>query len=96
LVAVLEGYGVIRLVATKTGQEVSRLETSDHTRLLPLSFSPDGGRLYALGGQTGSLYIWDLRLLRTRLKALDADWDWPALAPARPSEPITAVEVLLK
>jgi WD40 repeat protein len=84
LVAVGEGYGIIRLVATETGQEVSRLETSDRTRLGPVGFSPDGGRLYAVGEQTRALYIWDLRLIRARLKALDADWDWPEFSPPLP------------
>jgi serine/threonine protein kinase/WD40 repeat protein len=81
LAAVGEGYGVIRLIGTEIGQEITRLETSDKTQLHPLEFSPDGGRLYALGEQTRSLYIWDLRRIRARLKAIDADWDWPELSP---------------
>jgi WD40 repeat protein len=81
LAAVGGGFGEIRLVATETGQEVSRLETTDQTKLWPLAFSPDGGRLYALGEQTRNLYIWDLRLMRARLKAMDADWDWPEFSP---------------
>jgi hypothetical protein len=81
LVAVGEGYGMIRLVGTETGQEVSRLETTDQTKLNPIGFSPDGGRLYAVGEQTRALYIWDLRHIRARLKAMDADWDWPEFAP---------------
>jgi WD40 repeat protein len=87
LVAFGEGYSVIRLVATETGQDVARLETTDQTRLLPLGFSPDGGRLYALGEQNRTLYIWDLRLMRARLKAMDADWDWPEFAPPLPNPP---------
>jgi hypothetical protein len=81
-------------VATETDQEVSYLETTDQNTLTPLEFSPDGGRLYAVGEQPRALYIWDLRLIRSRLKALDADWDWPDRPPADPTEPNTAVEVL--
>lgn len=81
LAAVGGGFGVIRLMGTETGQEVSRLETTDQTKLQPLAFSPDGGRLYALGEQTKNLYIWDLRRIRSRLKAMDADWDWPEFSP---------------
>ena len=90
LVAVGKGDGVVRLVAAETGQEVSRLETTDQTSLQPVGFSPDGGRLYAVGGVTGALYIWDLRHIRARLKAMDADWDWPAFSPpaGREGEPI--------
>jgi WD40 repeat protein len=87
LVAVGGEYGMIRLVATETGREVSRLETTDQTKLRPLGFSPCGGRLYALGDQTRALYIWDLRLIRARLKAVGTDWDWPAFSPLpRPLE----------
>jgi hypothetical protein len=81
LVAVGDKVGMIRLIGTETGQEVSRLETADQTKLTPLRFSPDGGRLYAFGEQTRTLYIWDLRHIRARLKAMDADWDWPEFSP---------------
>jgi tetratricopeptide (TPR) repeat protein len=87
LVAVGEGFGVIRLVEAETGKEVSRLETSDHIALHPAGFSPDGGRLYAVGKQNGALYIWDLRLIRARLKAMGADWDAPPLPAPKPTPP---------
>jgi WD40 repeat protein len=94
LVAFGEGYGGIRLVGTETGQDVCRLETTDQTRLLPLGFSPDGGRLYALGEQNRTLYIWDLRLIRARLKAMGADWDWDEFAPPLPNPPDDAPPVV--
>jgi serine/threonine protein kinase/tetratricopeptide (TPR) repeat protein/WD40 repeat protein len=86
LAAVGEGYGVIRLEETESGEEVSRLETIDQTRLVPLGFSPDGRRLYAWGQESRAVYIWDLRLIRARLKAMDADWDWPAFPPPPPAD----------
>jgi hypothetical protein len=46
--------------------------------------------------QTRALYIWDLRLIRARLKAMDAGWDWPEFAPAVRTEPVTTVEVLAR
>jgi len=94
LLAVGDGTGVVRLEATDTGREVARLEVTDPTWLTPIGFSPDGGRLYACGDENAALYIWDLRLLRSRLKAMNADWDWPKLPPAEPIEPVTAVEVI--
>jgi WD40 repeat protein/tRNA A-37 threonylcarbamoyl transferase component Bud32 len=96
LVVVGESHGLLRLVATESGKEITRLETDDWTNLEPLGFSPDGGRLYAVGAQSGLLYIWDLRLIRARLKDMKADWEWPEFAPAVATEPVTKVEILAK
>jgi hypothetical protein len=93
LVAVGEGYGVVRLLECETGREVARLEVADQTRLSPRAFAPDGGTLYAVGIENRLLYIWDVRLLRARLKALDADQDWPELPPAAPAGPPASIEV---
>jgi tetratricopeptide (TPR) repeat protein len=78
---------VVRLVGTETGKEVSRMETTDHITLSPAGFSPDGGRFYAIGEQNRALYIWDLRLIRSRLKAMGADWDVPPLPEPKPTLP---------
>jgi tetratricopeptide (TPR) repeat protein/WD40 repeat protein/tRNA A-37 threonylcarbamoyl transferase component Bud32 len=94
LLAVGEGKGIVRLEDTETGREVARLEVTDATRQIPIAFSPDGSRFYASGESNGSLYIWDLRLIRSRLKEMKADWDWPEIPPAAAVDPVTAVEVL--
>jgi hypothetical protein len=72
------------------------LEVAEPTWLVPVAFSPDGGRLYAFGKDAHALHLWtwDLRHLRARLKELGADWDWPDFPPAAPVEPVTAVEVV--
>jgi WD40 repeat protein len=96
LIAVGEGVGVVRLLECENGREVARLEVADPTWLIPGAFSPDGGRLYAIGQDAHALHLWtwDLHHLRARLKELGADWYWPELPPAAPLEPTTAVEVI--
>src|SRR5262249_14564941 len=50
----------------------------------PVCFTPDGARLIVWGHGDGSLGVWDLRLIRTQLKELGLDWDWPEFGPAGP------------
>jgi eukaryotic-like serine/threonine-protein kinase len=96
LLAVEDAPGVIRLVETDTGREVVRLESPEQSRLSPQCFSPDGTRLLACGGDTGSLHVWDLRLLRQELAQLGLEWNAPAYPPRQPiiaAQPLR-VEVL--
>jgi WD40 repeat protein len=97
LIAVGEGVGTVRLLECETGREVSRLEVADPTWLNPVAISPDGGRLYAVGKDAYALHLWswDLRHLRSRLKSLGADWDWPEFPPAPPIEKVTVVDVVM-
>jgi WD40 repeat protein len=85
--------GYVRLVRPESGTEVVRLFTADHTRASPLGFTPDGGRLCALG-ENNLLYVWDLTLIRQQLRDLALDWDDEPLPPPCPAarEPL-AVEV---
>src|SRR6185295_6181126 len=66
--------GVYRLVELRTGREVARLEDPDPTSGPPV-FSPDGTRLIV--SARDGLRVWDLRLIRIRLKEMDLDWDAP-------------------
>jgi eukaryotic-like serine/threonine-protein kinase len=94
LLALNDVGGVIRLVTTDGGREVARLTGSEPGGYSPACFSPDGTRLVAtvLGGK--ALYVWDLRLIRQQLKAMDLDWDWPDFPPAPAEEkPVTSVTV---
>jgi WD40 repeat protein len=96
LIAAGEGLGAVRLLECETGREVARLEVADPTWLVPAAFSPDGGRLHAVGTANRALHLWtwDLRYLRSRLEELGADWDWPEFPPPAAIEPVTAVEVI--
>ncbi len=75
-----EGY--LRLIRLDTGKELARLPSPEAGRLLPMSFTQDGSILMASGEETGYVYIYDLRLLRSGLAELGLDWDLPAYPPA--------------
>jgi WD40 repeat protein len=85
--------GYVRLLRPESGAEVVRLFTADHTRTHPLGFTPDGGRLCALG-ENNLLYVWDLARIRPQLRDLALDWDDEPLPPPFPvaREPL-AVEL---
>ncbi len=96
--------GSIRLVSTETDQEFALLPSPELGHgFAPASFSPDGSRLLAVGGETGSLYVFDLLRIREQLAELSLDWaetqpalpsrtgdDNPALAPPLQVELIDA------
>jgi serine/threonine protein kinase/WD40 repeat protein len=94
LLALSAGFSEIRLVDPDSGAEVGRLAAPDQTRLNPQCFSPDGSQLAALGEESQVLYLWDLRVLRARLKELGLDWDRPDYPPApRPESRPLRVQV---
>jgi WD40 repeat protein len=92
LFAVNDVLGATRFVETRTGREIFRLASPEpawHGHDLAC-FTPDGGRLIATGSGYAPLYVWDLRLIRQRLKELNLDWDWPE--PAPPSSIVAPVQ----
>ena len=80
LLAVDTGYGAVRLVDPDTGREYARLEDPNQDRAGSLSFSPDGTQLVATG-ESRSIHVWDLRLIRKQLNKMKLDWDLPAYPP---------------
>jgi hypothetical protein len=93
LAALEDVPGVVRLVLTESGRELARLTAPERTRLLPRSFTPDGGQLVTFGGETGMVYVFDLRAIRRQLAELGLDWDQPPLPPQdsgeTPRQPLT-------
>jgi WD40 repeat protein/tRNA A-37 threonylcarbamoyl transferase component Bud32 len=81
------GFSQVRLVEVDSGTEIARLTVPEQTRVAPQCFSPDGTQLVAVGPESQSLYIWDLRALRAGLRELRLDWDWPDYPPAQPAAP---------
>jgi hypothetical protein len=73
---------LIRLVVPDTGKEIARLTAPEQARLKPFRFTPDGPQLIAVGEETRTLYIFDLRAIREGLAELDLDWDAPPYPPA--------------
>jgi WD40 repeat protein len=59
----------VRLIALPGGQELATLDTGP-----PLCFSRDGSLLATAGDDLRTVYVWDLRLIRQRLAALNLDW----------------------
>ncbi|HZY85511.1 MAG TPA: hypothetical protein VFE78_11825, partial [Gemmataceae bacterium] len=39
-------------------------------------------QLVVLAKYAGAIHVWDLRAIRTRLKGMNLDWDWPEFPPA--------------
>jgi serine/threonine protein kinase/WD40 repeat protein/tetratricopeptide (TPR) repeat protein len=74
--------GVVRLVAFESGEEIARLPTPEVGHVTPDLFSADGSRLLARGGESGSLYVFDLGRIRDQLADLGLDW-----GEARPTAP---------
>jgi serine/threonine protein kinase/WD40 repeat protein/tetratricopeptide (TPR) repeat protein len=80
--ALTEVLGVIRFVEPDTGREVFRLPGPEPRLYYATCFSPDGTRVIAHVTGLEAIYVWDLRLIRERLKELGLDWDWPEFKPA--------------
>ena len=66
----------VQLVETGSGHTLATLAESGHS---PICFSPDSGQLLTID-PGGAYYIWDLRLIRQQLSAMNLDWALPPLA----------------
>ena len=73
--------GVIRLVDPATQKELAVLEDPDLDGSYQPVFTPDGTKIINYGKR--GLHVWDLRLIRGHLKAMDLDWDRPDFPPAK-------------
>jgi WD40 repeat protein len=93
ILAAEDSLGAIRLIRSESGEELARLESQEQTRLLPRCFTPDGGRLIAVGRDTQALHVWDLWAVRRELAELNLDWDSkpypPGPEPATVPPPLT-------
>jgi tetratricopeptide (TPR) repeat protein len=76
--------GQIQLVLAETDRQVALLPSPEQGKIRPQEFSPDGSLLLARGDETGTLYAFDLRLIRAGLDEHDLDWDAPPFPPAGP------------
>ncbi|HKB06514.1 MAG TPA: protein kinase [Gemmataceae bacterium] len=83
LVAVEMAPAVIHLKEVATGRTVARLEDPHGDRATWQGFTPDGTQLVVVARYASAIHVWDLRAIRTRLKDMNLDWDWPEFAPAR-------------
>jgi len=75
----------LHLVDLSNGTLLAMLATNQRRpHFNSMCFSSDGGTLVVARGDAG-VSVWDLRTIRRRLKAMDLDWNQPAI----PEEPIT-------
>jgi serine/threonine protein kinase/WD40 repeat protein len=81
VLAVTSTVSSVRLLDVASGQELVTLEAPEPWPISWLGFTPDGAQLVVAGG-TRFIHVWDLRLLRQQLAAMDLDWEHPALPPA--------------
>ena len=77
LMALEMAPGVLHLKEAATGRTVARLEDPHGDRATWQGFTPDGTRLVVAAGFASVVHVWDLRAIRTRLKEMNLDWDWP-------------------
>ena len=82
LMAVEMAPAVIHLKEVATGRTVAKLEDPHGDRATWQGFTPDGTQLVVVAGYASAIHIWDLKAIRTRLKDMNLDWDWPEFPPA--------------
>jgi WD40 repeat protein len=85
LLAVCHDSSEIRLVRVPGLEPVARFFLPCEGNIVTLRFSPDGQTLAALE-TTGDIHLWDLRVVRSELRNLGLDWNYPAFeGPASPA-----------
>src|SRR5207248_6663928 len=87
LMAVEMAPAVIHLKEVATGRTVARLEDPHGDRASWQGFTPDGTQLVVVASFARAIHIWDLRAIRTRLKDMNLDWDWPEFRPLPAGNP---------
>ncbi|WP_406700878.1 tetratricopeptide repeat protein [Singulisphaera sp. Ch08] len=83
----------IRLIEVETGREVARLEDPNQERTDYSAFSPDGARIVTTNNESGSIHVWDLRLIRRQLEEFGLDWDAPPLPRPSSEAPVAPLQM---
>ena len=86
--AVSDEKGIVRLLATDTGEVLANLEGTDASIIMYLRFSPDGSKLFALEWSQ-QIQVWDLRRIRAELRKLKLDWNAPPGTPVQRMQKVT-------
>jgi WD40 repeat protein len=99
LMALEMAPAVLHLKEVATGRTVARLEDPHGDRATWQGFTPDGTKLVVVASYASAVHFWDLRVIRTRLKEMNLDWDWPEFPPesesaGASSERPASIEVL--
>jgi serine/threonine protein kinase/WD40 repeat protein len=86
LMALEMAPGLIHLKEITSGRTVAKLEDPYGDVSTWMSFTPDGTQLVVAAMYAGAIHRWDLRAIRTRLKTMNLDWDWPEFSAPPPAE----------
>jgi tetratricopeptide (TPR) repeat protein len=81
---------VLHLKEVATGRTVARIEDPYGDRASWQAFTPDGTQLVVVTQDGCAIHLWDLRTIRTRLKEMNLDWDWPEYPPAPTGKVVAA------
>ena len=84
MMAMEMALGVIHLKEISSGRTVARLEDPHGDVSTWMSFTPDGTQLVVVARYAGAIHRWDLRAIRSRLKTMNLDWDWPEFSAPAP------------
>jgi serine/threonine protein kinase/WD40 repeat protein len=95
LMALEMAPGVLHLKEVATGRTVAKLEDPYGDRANWQGFTPDGARLVVVALNANAIHLWDLRAIRTALKNMKLDWDWPDFPPA-PAGTVAAAPVTIE
>jgi WD40 repeat protein len=76
--------GVIHLTEIATSRTVAKLTDPSGDRATWMSFTPDGTQLVTASNYAKTIHVWDLRRLRSGLKEIRLDWDWPEFPASDP------------
>ena len=83
--------GIIHLKEVISGRTVARLEAPQGDLSTWMSFTPDGTQLVVAARYAGTIHRWDLRAIRSRLREMNLDWDWPEF-PTPPAETLLSMK----
>ena len=93
VLAVADERGAIRLVDMHSGREFGWLNAPEAQSVVLAGFTPDASKLIAANAKW-EILVWDLRAVRSQLKAEGLDWEWPDQPPRTPPPLLKAIEVV--
>lgn len=74
LAVVTHSACALQMLELPSGRALATFEMPEAPIITALSFSPDGA-LLAVSTRTPPVHLWDLRLLRQQLRAMNLDWE---------------------
>lgn len=91
----------VQLREAASGRIVAMFEDPHGDYISWMGFNADGTHLLTSSNFTKVIHDWDLRLIRTQLKAMTLDWDWPEFPPSSELRPLTenpvkSIEIISK